>query len=184
MSIAALIGSLRAASVNRVVFDAARELMPDGVELEEVPLADLPLFDEDIEAAGDPAPVTALKDAVTAADGLVIFTPEYNGSVPAVTKNAIDWLSRPFLTGPIVGTPVGIVAAGPGRSGGAGVRAHLAVPVQLTGGLLHEETLGLPRIHASIVDGVLTGDDVRDALRAWLAGFVDFVRDAGNRSDG
>ncbi|GJM39369.1 MAG: FMN reductase [Acidimicrobiales bacterium] len=177
LTIAAVIGSLKAASVNRAVFAAARELMPAGVELIEVSITDVPLFNEDVEAVGDPAPVTALKDGVGAADALVIFTPEYNGSMPGVTKNAVDWLSRPFLNGPIAGLPVGIVAAGPGRRAGAGVREHLALTVAMTGGAVHGETHGIGGIHGSLTDGALTDHETRAALRSWIEGFVAFVRD-------
>jgi chromate reductase len=114
-TIAAVIGSLRARSFSRSVFGAAGELVPDGTVLVEASITDLPLFNQDVEAAGDPAAVTGLKDAVASADAVILFTPEYNRSIPAVTKNAVDWLSRPPRTGPIVDTPVGIVAASPGR---------------------------------------------------------------------
>lgn len=176
LTIAAVIGSLKAASVNRAVFDAARELMPDDVELVEVPIADVPLFNEDIEVIGDPAPVVALKEGVGVADALVIFTPEYNGSMPGVTKNAVDWLSRPFLNGPIAGRPVGIVAATPGRRAGAGVREHLALTVAMAGGAVHEETHGVGGVHGALTDGALTDDEARTALRAWIEGLLSFVR--------
>ncbi|MDW3220549.1 MAG: NADPH-dependent FMN reductase [Acidimicrobiales bacterium] len=175
LTIAAVIGSLKAASVNRAVFEAAGELMPHGVELVEAPIAAVPLFNEDVEAVGDPAPVVALKDSVAAADGLIIFTPEYNGSMPGVTKNAVDWLSRPFLTGPIAGTPVGLVAATPGRRAGVGVREHLALTVAMTGGSVHEETHGVGGIHGLLTDGALTDEEARTALRTWIKGFVAFV---------
>ncbi|MFT5201306.1 MAG: NAD(P)H-dependent FMN reductase [Candidatus Aldehydirespiratoraceae bacterium] len=65
----------------------------------EVSIADVPFFSEDIEASGRPATITALKDGVSDADALIIFTPEYNRSVPGVTENAVDWLSRRFMAG-------------------------------------------------------------------------------------
>ena len=176
LMIAAVIGSLKASSVNRLVFDAATALVPDDVKLIEAPVADVPLFCEDIEAAGDPSAVVALKEAVDAADGLIIFTPEYNGSIPAVTKNALDWLSRPFLNGPIAGTPVGIVAASPGGRAGLGVRAHLAESAGTTGAVVHEPTHGIGRIHDAVAEGALTDEATLADLRSWIEGFVDLAR--------
>lgn len=176
LSIAAVVGSLKASSVNRIVFDTARELMPDGVTLTEVPIADVPLFSEDVEAAGDPASVAALKDGVGAADALILFTPEYNRSIPAVTKNAIDWLSRPFFAGPIAGLPTGVVAASPGRGDAAGSRAITVTSVNGAGGTAYDETLGFSSIYDRLEDGAMTDEESRAAISAWAEGFIAFVR--------
>jgi chromate reductase, NAD(P)H dehydrogenase (quinone) len=176
VTVAAIVGSLRSESFNRTVFEAARELLADRATLVEASLADVSLFNEDVEAVGDPEPVGALKRAVATADAVIIFTPQYNGSMPAVTKNAVDWLSRPFLEGPITGKPVGIVAAGLGGHEMAGVRDHLAVPVRGAGGVLHPETLGIGSIWQKVTDGVLTDSETRTVLETWGVGFLDFVR--------
>src|SRR5437016_6220729 len=89
-------GSLRKASFNRALLRAAIELAPAGMTIEIFEgLGALPLYDADVEAAGDPAPVTAWKTAIAKADALLIATPEYNYGVPGVLKNAVDWASRP-----------------------------------------------------------------------------------------
>src|SRR5688572_1784334 len=89
-------GSLRRGSYNAAVLRAAATMMPAESELRIESIAAIPLYDGDEEAAhGVPDTVSRLKDAIAAADALLLITPEYNNSVPGVTKNAIDWLSRP-----------------------------------------------------------------------------------------
>src|SRR5262245_59591043 len=89
-------GSLRRGSYNSAVLRAAAALMPPDSALRVESIAAIPLYNGDVESAsGVPEPVARLKDAIAAADGLLLVTPEYNNSLPGVTKNAIDWLSRP-----------------------------------------------------------------------------------------
>lgn len=179
LRLVAIVGSLRKASFNRAVFDAAAALLPPRVTLTEVSLAEVPLYDGDLETQGAPAAVAGLKEAVAAADGLLVLTPEYNHSVPAVTKNAIDWLSRPFRKGPLVGKPVGIVAASPGPRDAPGVRDHLSVAVRMNTEHLFDPTLGFSRITEALKDGVLTDPEARDRLAAWLRDFAAYARTAG-----
>ncbi|MCG8467382.1 MAG: NAD(P)H-dependent oxidoreductase [Gemmatimonadetes bacterium] len=110
-------GSLRAGSFNRAMLRAAREHAPDGVDLDILDLTDVPIYNGDVEAAGDPEPVTRLKAAVHGADLVLIATPEYNFGVPAVTKNAIDWASRPPRPHAWDGKPVAVMGTSPGRFG-------------------------------------------------------------------
>jgi len=113
-------GSLRKASFNSALLRAAAERVPAGTELEIASIAEIPLYDGDLEAEhGVPAVVTALKERIAGADGLLIATPEYNNSIPGVLKNAIDWLSRPAKEiGRIFGEkPLGLIGATPGMSG-------------------------------------------------------------------
>jgi len=125
-------GSLRTQSYNRALLSAARELLPEGVELVDFPLLGLPFYDGDVEAAGDPTSVTALKDAIREADAILIATPEYNRGVPGVLKNAIDWASRPPLASPLAGKPVAIVGASTGRSGTARAQEQLRSALEFT----------------------------------------------------
>ena len=172
-NVVAIVGSLRADSLNRAVFEAAVELMPGGVGLVELPLADLPLYNGDVEAAGDPASVVELKSGVDGADGLIIFTPEYNRGVPAVTKNAVDWLSRMPRQSPLSRAAVGIVAASPGGYECAGVRAHLGDSVGANTKRFFEQTIGFGRITDLISEGSLTDAETRDQLRSWLIAFIE-----------
>lgn len=88
-------GSTRKRSFNSALLRAAVELAPAGVTIEIASIADIPLYNGDVEEAGIPAPVTELKERIAKSDGLLLVSPEYNHSVPGVLKNAIDWLSRP-----------------------------------------------------------------------------------------
>lgn len=119
-------GSLRRGSFNRGLLRAAHELAPSGMQIETFDrLCDIPPYNDDVEVVGKPEPVQALVDAVRAADGLLIATPEYNYSIPGVLKNAIDWVSRPPKTTPLKGKPAAIMSASIGISGGMRAQYHL-----------------------------------------------------------
>lgn len=115
-------GSLRAGSYNRALLAAAVSAMPAGSTLEALAIDDVPLYNADIETNdGIPVSVRRIKDRIAAADGLVIVTPEYNGGIPGVAKNVIDWISRPPSDVPRVtrGKPTALMGATPGGLGTA-----------------------------------------------------------------
>ena len=124
IKILALVGSLRAASVNRQIADLAADNAPDGVSVTVFErLGELPFYNEDIDNdAGVPDSVVALRTAAADADAALVVTPEYNGSIPGVLKNAIDWLSRPFGNSALKGKPLAVIGGSMGRYGG--VWAH------------------------------------------------------------
>ena len=115
-----LVGSLRASSINRQIAELATEAAPDGVAVTIFEgLGDLPFYNEDIDNDADvPAAVTALRAVAAEADATLVVTPEYNGSIPAVIKNAIDWLSRPFGDGALKGKPLAVIGGSFGQYGG------------------------------------------------------------------
>ena len=118
-----LVGSLRAASVNRQLAELAVETAPDGVTLTLFDgLGELPFYNEDIDNEDVPASVVALREAAGDADAALVVTPEYNGSIPGVLKNAIDWLSRPFGNSALKGKPMAVIGVAMGQYGG--VWAH------------------------------------------------------------
>jgi NAD(P)H-dependent FMN reductase len=118
-----LLGSLRAASVNRQLAELAVEAAPERVSLQLFDrLGELPFYNEDFDNEGVAEPVVALRAAAAEADAALVITPEYNGSIPGVLKNAIDWLSRPFGNGALKDKPLAVVGAAHGRYGG--VWAH------------------------------------------------------------
>ncbi|NKX88098.1 NAD(P)H-dependent oxidoreductase [Nocardia coubleae] len=108
-----LVGSLRAGSINRRLAEAAAQTAPEGVDIAIYEgLAEVPFYNEDLDVPGSvPATAQALRDAVAAADAVLLVTPEYNGTLPAVLKNAIDWASRPYGAGSIKDKPVAVVSA-------------------------------------------------------------------------
>jgi NAD(P)H-dependent FMN reductase len=123
IKILVLLGSLRAASVNRQLAELASESAPDGVTLQVFDrLGELPFYNEDIDGDDVAEPVRALRQVAAEADAALVVTPEYNGSIPGVLKNAIDWLSRPFGNGALKGKPAAVIGGSFGQYGG--VWAH------------------------------------------------------------
>jgi chromate reductase len=123
--IVAVAGSLRRGSFNRALIQAAAELAPDGMTIEPLEIGELPFYNADVEAEGDPASVTAFKAALHLADGILIATPEYNDGIPAVLTNAIDWGSRLPGRAPLMGKPVAVMGASPSQVGTARAQLHL-----------------------------------------------------------
>ena len=118
-----LLGSLRAASINRQLAELAIESAPDGVSLELFDrLGELPFYNEDIDNDDVAESVVALRAAAADASATLVVTPEYNGTIPGVLKNAIDWLSRPFGNGALKDKPLAVVGGAYGQFGG--VWAH------------------------------------------------------------
>jgi NAD(P)H-dependent FMN reductase len=174
-------GSLRRGSFNAALLRAATALMPAGSTLEFQSIADIPLYDGDLETAqGIPPAVTRLKDAIAAADGLLLATPEYNNGIPGVAKNAIDWLSRPAsdIARVFGSKPAAVIGASPGGFGTL-LAQNAWLPVLRTLGTDHWAGGRLLVSRAGTVfaaDGTLTDAAVRDALAKFLAGFVAHVR--------
>ncbi len=177
-----LSGSLRKASVNTAVLRAAAELLPEGATLDILSIRDVPFYDGDVEAAGIPAAVTALQQAILAADGLVIASPEYNHSVPGVLKNAIDWLSR-TQPKPFVGKPLAIMGASPGRLGTARMQPHLRqIFVALDADTLNKPELMIGGASQAIVDGRLTDPKIRELVGRQMAALCARIETTGGQA--
>ena len=165
IKVLALVGSLRSASVNRQLAELAADTAPDGVSVTVYDgLGDLPHYNEDIDNADVPASVTELRTAAADADAALVVTPEYNGSIPGVLKNAIDWLSRPFGDGALKDKPLAVVGAALGQYGGVWAHDETRKSFGIAGPRVVEELkLSLPiasldgkhpREHAEVVDTV------------------------------
>ncbi|MFE9021033.1 NAD(P)H-dependent oxidoreductase [Streptomyces sp. NPDC007808] len=145
--ILALVGSLRAGSHNRQLAEAAVKLAPEGAEVVLFEgLAEIPFYNEDIDVEGSvPAAAAKLREAALAADGFLMFSPEYNGTIPAVLKNAIDWLSRPYGAGAFGGKPVAVVGTAFGQYGGVWAQDETRKSVGIAGGkVLEDVKLAIP----------------------------------------
>ncbi len=124
LNVLGIAGSLRKGSYNRMLLNAASELMPEEAVLEKFDLDGIPVFNQDLEN-DVPEAVRKLKSRISGADAVLIVTPEYNYSVPGMLKNAIDWASRPYGDNSFRKKPVGIMSASPGMLGGSRAQYHL-----------------------------------------------------------
>ncbi|UUU20518.1 NAD(P)H-dependent oxidoreductase [Streptomyces sp. DSM 40750] len=145
--ILALVGSLRAGSHNRQLAEAAVKHAPEGVEIELYEgLAEVPFYNEDLDnEAALPATAARLREAAGSADGFLLFSPEYNGTIPAVLKNAIDWLSRPYGAGAFTGKPVAVVGTAFGQFGGVWAQDETRKAAGIAGAtVLEDAKLSIP----------------------------------------
>ena len=175
-----LAGSLRKDSYNTALLAAAAAAAPPTLTVDVRSIRGIPLYDGDLEGAdGAPEIVTTLKEAIASSDGLVLATPEYNGSLPGVFKNAIDWLSRPVEDIPRVfgGKPVLIIGATPG-SGGTRMAQTAWLPVVRTLGMnpWFGRQLYVGGAHRVFDDhGGLLDDTLQKRLTDLMAGFAEFA---------
>jgi chromate reductase len=176
-----LAGSLRRASWNRHLLQAAASLAPAGIEAAVYDaLAAVPLFDEDLEQAepDGPAGVRALRAAIAAADGLLIATPEYNHALPGVLKNALDWLSRESPQGAVlVERPVAVLGASSGPWGTRLAQASLRQVLHTCGALVMPSPLLFMARAAEHFDAqsVLADDATRASLERFMAAFAAWI---------
>jgi chromate reductase, NAD(P)H dehydrogenase (quinone) len=148
MKVLGISGSLRRDSHNSALLRAAAERLPAGAELVAYErLAEIPPYDEDVEAAGVPEPVRDLREAIRAADAVLIATPEYNHSIPGQLKNALDWASRPSGNSALTGKPTAVVGASTGMFGAVWAQAELRKVLGAMGGRVLE--VELPVAHAA-----------------------------------
>jgi chromate reductase, NAD(P)H dehydrogenase (quinone) len=123
--IVAIAGSLRRDSFNRALIRAASELAPEGMTIEPIEIGELPFYNADVEAEGDPPAVQRFKASIGHADGLLIATPEHNDGIPGGLTTAIEWGSRLPGRAPLIGKPVVLMGASPSQIGTARAQLHL-----------------------------------------------------------
>ncbi len=170
-------GSLRSDSYNRALLRAAAEAAPKEIDLEVFDLADVPLYNGDVEAAGDPDAVVRLKDAIRSADLVVIATPEYNQGMPAVTKNALDWGSRPPRPQAWDGKPVLIMGASPGRLGTVGAQRSLRESLgSVNARVMPQSRMLLGGASSVFENGELTDDATRERLEKLMRQAAEWAR--------
>lgn len=164
-----VVGSLSSTSINRAAFDAVRRNAPEGVEITEIAIKDLPLYSQDHDA-DMPQVARDLKAAVEASDAVIVATPTFNDSFSGVVKNAIDWASRPWGQHSLNGKPVAIATASIAPHGGR--RGGDALAGVLTFG---EAKVLETQLNVFVGDGTFTEDGdfadqaLRDEARAFVA---------------
>lgn len=174
-----LSGSLRRASFNSGLLRAAAKVAPDGVRIEIGTIEGVPLYDADLEKAlGAPGPVATLRASLEAADGLLLVSPEYNGSIPGVFKNAIDWISSGKSVALFRNKPVAILGASPGGLGTALGQVHWLPVLRALGARPWQEQRLMVSKAGDLFDrsGNLTDDDTREKLAQFVAGFAGSLR--------
>src|SRR5574338_691018 len=175
--VAVLIGSLRRESFNRKMAAAAREVAPPELALRVVEIRDLPLYDEDLEGEAAPRAWTAFRDAIRAADAVLFVTPEYNRSVPAALKNAIDVGSRPYGKSAWSGKPGAVLSVSPGAIGGFGANHHLRQSLVFLAVPAMQQPEAYVGGAANLFDagGRLTNEKTREFLRTFMAAFAAWI---------
>jgi chromate reductase len=177
LDILGISGSIRPRSYNRALLRAATRLCPPEATITPIEIGGLPFYDGDVQAGGDPPGIAELKERVRAADGVLICTPEYNHAMPGVLKNAIDWLSRPLATSPLVGKPIGICGASDGPYGTVRAQQNLRLVLASTLSLVMvQPTLFIVRAPNFVDDsGEFVDQATLDHLSLFLTGLVDWA---------
>jgi chromate reductase len=176
-NVAVLVGSLRAASLNRKMALAMAALAPASLRLSIVEIGALPLYNEDIETATPPAAWVAFRDSMRAADAVLFVTPEYNRSVPAALKNAIDVGSRPYGKSVFDRKPAGVVSVSPGALGAFGANHHLRQSLVF----LNMPVLQQPEAYVGGAgklfgaDGAIANDDAKAFVQKYLEAFAGWI---------
>ena len=174
--VAVFIGSLRKDSINRKVADALVELAPSALKLDVTEIGQLPLYNQD-EEANPPAAWTAFRERIKAADAVLFVTPEYNRSVPAPLKNALDVGSRPYGQNAWNGKPGAVVSASPDMIGGFGANHHLRQSLVF----LNVPAMQQPEAYIGGADklfdanGKLANDDTRTFLKNFMLAFSAWI---------
>lgn len=165
-----LVGSLRADSVNRKFAETLVAQAPEGVELTIAEhLEQIPFYNEDLDGDNAPAAATALRDQVANSDRVLVVTPEYNATLPAVINNAIDWLSRPYGVGAVVGKPLGVIGVTPTPYGGKWAHEDARRSAKIAGAHVVED---VSLSQSSLEVDVLNDEQVLSNARAALATLV------------
>ena len=179
LNVLSICGSLRKGSFNRMVEHSLPDLAPEGMRISPAPPYDkFPLYNFDIQQQGMPAGVVTLCQAIYAADGVVIVSPEYNFSIPPGLKNAIDWLSRIKDPSPFAKKPFAIQSASNGTLGGARMQYHLRqVLVGLNAYVLGGPEIFIGQVKTKLDEtkGVLTDETTREFIRKQLAAFAALI---------
>jgi chromate reductase len=174
--VAVIVGSLRKGSINRQVANVLAELAPASLKLTIIEIGQLPIYNQDVDE-NPPAAWTAFRERIQAADAVLFVTPEYNRSVPAALKNALDVGSRPYGKSAWNGKPGAVVSASPGAIGGFGANHHLRQSLVF----LNVPTMQQPEAYIGGADklfdanGKLANDGTRKFLQSFMQAFAAWI---------
>jgi len=169
--VAVLVGSLRADSLNRRIAATLQANAPEGVVVDIVEgLGEIPFYNEELDGADVPAAAQRLRTEIAASDRVLAVTPEYNGTMPAVLNNAIDWLSRPYGAGAIVGKPFAVVGATPTPYGGKWAHEHARHSATIAGAQVVEGIVASePALTGDLLDDPAAVERLVNALNALVS---------------
>jgi chromate reductase len=168
-----IVGSLRKGAFSRLLAQAACELAPPSLKLSEIPIGELPFYNQDLETQTPPAQWVSFRDQVRTKDGILFITPEYNRGMPAVLKNAIDVGSRPRKDSVWRGKPAATISITPGRLGAMAAHQQLRLGLSVIG----VPVMPLPEMYLSDAEelfdhsGKLVNEEIRQRLASLLSEF-------------
>lgn len=173
---AIIVGSLRKDSTNLKLAKALAKLGKDKFTAKFVEIGDLPLFNQDLEA-NVPAPVTRMKKEIEGADAVLFVTPEYNRSMPAPLKNAIDWASRPYGKNSFAGKPAAIIGTSPGAIGTACAQHNLRPTLAYLDVILMSQPEAYVQFKEGLIDaeGTITNEGTQKFLQTYVDKFTAWV---------
>ena len=177
-NIGIFVGSLRRGSYSRSIAKAAAGLAPDALNMRFIEIGDLPMYNQDLDDDGNPPePWVRFRKEISGLDGLLFVTPEYNRSMPAVLKNALDVGSRPYGKNNWSGKPGGIISVSPGGLGAFGANHHLRQPMVFLNVLLLQQPEAYISKVASLLNdkGELTDESTRTYLKQYMEAFANWV---------
>ena len=178
MRVLAISGSLRHGSHNTRLVRAAAELAPPSVEVEIFEgLKDVPPYDEDDDVGAGPEGARRLREAIDAADAVLIATPEYNSSLPGQLKNAIDWASRPFPDNALRNKPVAVIGASTGMFGAVWAQAEARKVLSATGARVIDVELPVAGADEAFDGNRLADEELHHRLREILDELVAAARE-------
>lgn len=168
-------GSLRRESFSTAILTTLADVLGEKAELRVFTLGQVPMYDQDLDTETSPAAVTDLREAIGAADGIVIASPEYNYGIPGVLKNALDWASRPYGRATLTGKPVFVLTSSPATTGGVRAQADINKTLAAIGARVLLRPQGVVgAVHEKVASGRLNHQETLDFL---LAGIDDLLAD-------
>ena len=176
MKIGYIVGSLSKESLNRGLARAFIAVAPLGVDFVELPIADLPMYNRDLDGNW-PQVALDFKQSILGVDGIVLITPEHNRMYSAPLANAIEWGSRPFGSSAWSGKPVAVTGTAPSNEATGLAQVHLRAPLVFCGSTVYPAEVYINAVDAGITPEGLFAESARPYLQEFISGFIDFVEE-------